>query len=261
MTVRPLHPQSARPSPIFLLIVAITVAGAVLAWLSTDEVGRPLAYLGVFTFVIAGWVVSLCLHEFAHAFVGWRFGDHDIPVRGYLTLNPFKYAHPLISIVLPVLIIAIGGIGLPGGAVWVRTSFMTKWQRTLVSLAGPATNLGFAIVLLLATRVLREPAHAVFWGAIAFLAFLQVTAFVLNMLPIPGLDGYGALEPHLSEQTQRTLAPAKQWGFIILLVLLFTPPLNGWFWDLVNWFIVASGMPDGLVGVGYRLTQFWSGWY
>ena len=117
MNVRPLHPQSSvRPSPIFLLIVALTAVGAVLAWLSADTNG-PMAYVGVFMFVVAGWVVTLCLHEFGHAFTAWRFGDHDVPVRGYLTLNPFKYSNPLLSIVLPVLIIAIGGIGLPGGAV------------------------------------------------------------------------------------------------------------------------------------------------
>mgnify|MGYP003693968373 CR=1 FL=1 len=54
---------------------------------------RPLAYVGVFTFVIAGFLVSLCLHEFAHAFTAWRFGDHDVEARGYLTLNPLKYSH------------------------------------------------------------------------------------------------------------------------------------------------------------------------
>ena len=52
----------------------------------------------MFTFVIAGWIVSLCLHEFGHAFTAWRFGDHDVAVRGYLTLNPFKYSNPLLSL-------------------------------------------------------------------------------------------------------------------------------------------------------------------
>ncbi len=66
----------------------------------------------------------------------------------------------------------------------------------------------------------------------AFLGFLQVTAFVLNLLPIPGLDGYGALEPHLSPETQRAVAPAKQWGFFILLVLLLAPRLNQWFFGV-----------------------------
>ena len=214
-----------RPSPIFLAIVALTAVGGVLAWLSADT-NRPLAYVGVFTFVIAGLLVSLCLHEFAHAFTAWRFGDHDVEVRGYLTLNPLKYSHPLLSLGLPRCSSRSGGIGLPGGAVYLRTSWMTKRQKDLVSLAGPATNLVFAIVLLVLTRLLREPDHAVFWAGMAFLGFLQVTAFVLNILPVPGLDGYSALEPHLSPQTQRALAPAKQWAFFILLLLLFTPQVN-----------------------------------
>ncbi|MDQ2637260.1 MAG: site-2 protease family protein [Actinomycetota bacterium] len=258
MTIRPLS-QSVRPSPIFLAIVALTTVGGALAWVAADAT-EPLAYVGVFVFVIAGWVVTLCLHEFAHAFTAWRFGDHDVPVRGYLTLNPFKYSNPLLSIGLPILIIAIGGIGLPGGAVWVRTSFMTKRQKTLVSLAGPATNLVFAILLLTLTASMRDPQRSVFWSAVAFLGFLQVTAFVLNMLPIPGLDGYGALEPHLSPETQRALQPAKQWGFFILLILLLTPGLNQWFWDVVLWFFDFSGVPRQLVGTGSALTRFWSAW-
>ena len=80
MSIRPLR-QSVRPSPIFLAIVAITVVGGVLAWISADVI-EPLAYAGVFIFVIAGFVVSLCLHEFLHAYTAWRFGDHDVEVRG-----------------------------------------------------------------------------------------------------------------------------------------------------------------------------------
>ena len=259
MTIRPLH-QSVRPSPIFLAIVAITALGGVLAWLSAAT-REPLAYVGVFTFVIAGFLVSLCLHEFAHAFTAWRFGDHDVAVRGYLTLNPLKYSHPLLSLGLPALAIALGGIGLPGGAVYVRTSWMTKRQKTLVSLAGPFTNLIFAVLLLLLTRVLSDQAHAIFWAGVAFLGFLQVTAFVLNMLPVPGLDGYSALEPHLSPQTQRALEPAKQWAFFILLVLLFTPTVNRWFFDTVLWFFDLSEVPRTLVGDGFELTRFWSAWF
>jgi Zn-dependent protease len=259
VSIRPLH-QSVRPSPIFLAIVALTVLGGVLAWLSAEAV-RPMAYAGVFIFVIAGFLVSLCLHEFAHAYTAWRFGDRDVEVRGYLTLNPLKYSHPLLSLGLPALFIALGGIGLPGGAVYVRTSWMTKRQKTLVSLAGPATNLGFAIVLLVVTRVFWEPEHVVFWGAMAFLAFLQVTAFVLNILPVPGLDGYSALEPHLSPQTQRTLQPAKQWGFLVLLLLLFTPQVNRWFFGVVYALFDTSGAPSDLIGVGFSLTRFWSSWF
>ncbi|MUL81968.1 MULTISPECIES: site-2 protease family protein [unclassified Mycolicibacterium] len=258
MNIRPLH-QSVRPSPVFLAVVALTVAGGVLAWLAGME-RTPLSYVGVFILVIAGWLVSLCLHEFGHAFTAWRFGDHDVAVRGYLTLNPFKYSHPLLSLGLPVLFIALGGIGLPGGAVYVRTSWMTARQKTLVSLAGPAANLVLAVLLLSITRIFFEPAHAVFWSGLAFLGFLQVTAVLLNLLPIPGLDGYGALEPHLSADTQRALEPAKQWGFFILMILLITPTLNRWFFSVVFWFVDLSGVSSNWVSIGSKLTRFWSAW-
>ena len=132
--------ESVRPSPIFLALLGLTAAGGALAWLAGAS-ARPLAYAGVFIFVIAGWLVSLCLHEFGHAVTAWRFGDHDAAVRGYLTLDPRRYSHPALSLVLPLVVVALGGIGLPGAAVYVRTWFMTPARRTMVSLAGPAANL------------------------------------------------------------------------------------------------------------------------
>lgn len=258
MTVRPLH-QSVRPSPVFLALVALTVVGGVLAWQAAQDI-RPMAYIGVFVFVIAGWLVSLCLHEFGHAYTAWRFGDHDAAVRGYLTLNPLKYSSPMLSLGLPLLFIALGGIGLPGGAVYVRTDFMTPRQRTQVSLAGPLANLVLAVLLLGATRLLFDPAHSVFWAGVAFLGFLQVTALVLNLLPVPGLDGYGALEPHLSAATRRRLEPVRQFGFVILLLVLLTPALNRWFFAVVFWFFGLAGVPAGLAGLGGELTRFWSAW-
>ncbi|MCK0175583.1 site-2 protease family protein [Mycolicibacterium sp. F2034L] len=258
MSIRPLR-RSVRPSPVFLAVVAITALGGVLAWVAADTV-RPLAYVGVFIFVIAGWLVSLSLHEFGHAYTAWRFGDRDVEMRGYLTLNPLKYSHPLLSLGLPVLFIALGGIGLPGGAVYLRTSWMTARQKTLVSLAGPAANLVLAVLLLGLTRALYDPSHSVFWSAVAFLGFLQVTALVLNLLPIPALDGYGALEPHLRPDTQRALQPVKQWGFFILLILLLAPALNQWFFGFVYWVFDLSGVPSAMVSIGGQLTRFWSAW-
>ncbi|MGZ4515501.1 MAG: site-2 protease family protein, partial [Mycobacterium sp.] len=163
----PARHESVRPSPIFLALVGLTAGGGVLAWLAGTSV-RPLAYVAVFTFVIAGWMVSLCLHEFGHAVTAWRFGDHDAAVRGYLTLDPRRYSHPALSLLLPIVIIALGGIGLPGAAVYVRTWFMTPKRRTLVSLAGPAANLVLAVLLLAATRLFYDPHHAVLWAGVAF---------------------------------------------------------------------------------------------
>jgi Zn-dependent protease len=256
VNIRPVR-QSVRPSLVFLAICAITALGGVLAWLAGAS-KTPLAYVGVFVFVIAGWLVSLCLHEFAHAYLAWRYGDHDVAVRGYLTLNPLRYSSPLLSLGLPLLFIALGGIGLPGGAVYVRTSWMTPRRRTLVALAGAIMNAALAVVLLVLTRLFANYDHWVFWSGMAFLGFLQVTAVVLNLLPIPGLDGYGALEPHLSYETQRALEPAKQFGFFILLIVLIAPPLNHAFFSIVYRFFDLFGVSPYFVALGSQLTRFWS---
>jgi Zn-dependent protease len=252
--------DSVRPSPIFLGLVGLTAVGGVLAWLAGSTV-RPLAYAGVFIFVIAGWLVSLCLHEFGHALTAWRFGDHDVAVRGYLTLDPRRYSNPGLSLLLPMVFIALGGIGLPGAAVYLRTWFMTPTRRTLVSLAGPAANLLLAILLLTLTRLFLDRDHWVLWAGVAFLGFLQIMAVVLNLLPIPGLDGYDALEPHLSPETQRAVAPAKQYGVFILLFLFLAPGVNQWLFTIVDWLFDLSGVDHRLAGLGNSLTRFWSRWF
>ena len=89
-----------RISPIFLAFVALAVLGGYLSW--DDARTGVIPRLGVFLLVIGGWVVSLCLHEFAHAYVAYRSGDHSVEAAGYLTLNPLRYAHPFLSIVLPI---------------------------------------------------------------------------------------------------------------------------------------------------------------
>jgi len=249
-----------RPSPLFLALIGLTAIGGALAWQAGASV-RPLAYAGVFTFVIAGWLVSLCLHEFGHAFTAWRFGDHDAAVRGYLTLDPRRYSHPALSLLLPMVFIVLGGIGVPGAAVYLRTWFMTPTRRTLVSLAGPAANLLLAVLLLVLTRLYFDPRHAVLWAGVAFLGFLELTALLLNLLPIPGLDGYDALEPHLSPETQRAVAPAKQFGVFILLFVILAPVVNQWFFGIVYWLFDLSGVPHWLAAAGNSLTRFWSRWF
>jgi Zn-dependent protease len=249
--------QSVRPSPIFLTIVAVTAFGGVLAWWDGAQLGA-LARAAVFIFVIAGWVVSLCLHEFGHAFTAWRFGDRGVAVRGYLDLDPRRYSNPWLSLGIPILITALGGIGLPGAAVYLRTSSMTPTQRTIVSLTGPSANLVLAVLLLGLTKLFFGAAHPVFWAAVAFLGFLQITALLLNLLPLPGLDGYNALEPHLSPETQRALDQFKPYGILFLVFLLFVPQVGQLFFGVVSWFFELSGVSSGLAGVGAHLTQFWN---
>ncbi|MFI9506789.1 site-2 protease family protein [Nocardia sp. NPDC052566] len=247
---------AVRPSPVFLVVVIAAIVGGALAWDADVESVR--AKVGVFVLVVFGWIVSLCLHEFAHAFIAWRAGDHEVELRGYLTLNPLKYSHPLLSIVLPMVFIALGGFGLPGGAVYVHShNFSPRIQR-LISGAGPAVNAVFAVLLLLIVKLFGSTyEHPAFWFGLSFLAFLQITATVLNLLPIPGLDGYGILEPSLSYQTRRSIDQYKPFGMLILFVLVFTPALYRPLFEMIYAIFELSGVPRIWSQYGGYLVRFW----
>jgi Zn-dependent protease len=243
-----------RPSAVFLAVVALWLTGAVMAFL---EYGSPV--VNVLLFVLAGWVVSLSLHEYAHALFAYRAGDHSVVGRGYLTLNPLKYTHPLLSIVLPLFFLLIGGIGLPGGAVWVNQGAVRSRRiASLISLVGPGANIVFLLVLAVPFLIgVDASTRPTFWAAVAFLAFLQLTAAVLNLLPVPGLDGGNALRPWLRGDAARIFDYAAPFGFLILIGILFVPELNVIFWGAVFTVSDALGVPSDLIRDGLGLVQFW----
>mgnify|MGYP007039447712 CR=1 FL=1 len=247
-------PRAAfRPSGIFLALVAICALSGVMAW---HQVTPRLA---VFLFVVSGWLVSLCLHEYAHAIVAYRAGDTDVAHRGYLTLNPLKYSNVLLSIILPLIVVVIGGIGLPGGAVWVdHAAIRGRLRKSLISLAGPATNLLFTIVLVIPFAFDPDVfMHLEFWSGVALLAFLQLTATVLNLLPVPGLDGGNALQPWLKPNTQRMYSVLAPYGFILLFVLLWEPTVNRYFFDVVYAVGDVLGLDRQLYALGFDVIRFW----
>jgi Zn-dependent protease len=268
MSVHPIGKRrgAVRPSPLFLAFVAVTAVGGAIAW-SQDTRGSRFGDFGVFLFVLGGWVVSVCFHEFAHAYAAYRAGDHSVEAAGYLTLNPFKYTHPVLSILLPLFFIISGGIGLPGGAVYLHPhAFRSKASRAAAAAAGPLTNLVFAVILLLLAKshgVQLSGAgwddHARFWSGVAFLGFLQATAAVLNLLPVPGLDGYAIIEPYLDPETRRVGEKVKPWGMLgVIVLLLYLDPLNNAFFDLVNWICRGTGAEEILWVVGREFFRFWA---
>ncbi len=251
--------RAVRPSPLFLAFVAVTAAGGWLAWQSGLHEHSRLGDVGVFLLVLGGWVVSVCLHEFAHAYAAFRAGDRSVEAAGYLTLNPFKYAHPLLSIALPLFFIVQGGIGLPGGAVYLhRHAFRSKASQSVAAFAGPATNAVFAVALLLLARGHLSDPHPRFWYGLAFLGFLQVTAAMLNLLPIPGLDGWAVIEPYLSPETVLGADRIKPWGMLGVIVLLQVQQLNTAFFDVVNRLYELSGAQVGMWQVGRLFFEFWT---
>jgi Zn-dependent protease len=252
--------QAARwrwrgPSPIFLGLV---VLAAITGWALWAGVAAP--GIMAFLFVAAAWVISLCLHEFAHALVAYRFGDVSVAHRGYLTLDPLRYTHVVFSIVLPLIFVLLGGIGLPGGAVFIdRRALRSKFANSAVSAAGPLTNALIAVILALALGAGAGgwATHTAFFGAVAFLLFLQVTATFLNILPVPGLDGFGIIEPYLPSRWLAGAARISPYAVLILFGLLWVPAINAAFFSVVLGALSALGVPTDLVATGYTLFRFW----
>ncbi|MGW3570398.1 site-2 protease family protein [Streptomyces sp. NPDC000941] len=248
--------RNRRISPVFLGLVAIMGVSGWAVW--TDFSASP--GFAVFLFVVSGWIVSLCLHEYAHARTALHGGDISIGAKGYLTLNPLKYTHVALSIVLPVIFVIMGGIGLPGGAVFIeRHRIRGRWKHSLISAAGPLTNVAFAIVLTAPFWLGVDGVPEVFRYALAFLAMLQVTAAILNFLPIPGLDGYGVIEPWLSYRVRRQVEPYAPFGLIAVFGVLWIPEVNTVFFDAIDAVMRALGISDWETYWGQQFFRFWKG--
>lgn len=252
---RTTHGGDHRVSPVFLAVAAVAAASGWGVW---THFAANTGF-AVFLFVASAWVVSLCLHEYAHARTAFHSGDLMVGAKGYLTLNPLKYTHAVLSILLPLLFVVMGGIGLPGGAVFIdRGRIRGRVRNSLISAAGPLANMVFAVLLMLPfTLGWTDGWPADFSAAFAFLAMLQVTAAVLNLLPVPGLDGYGIVEPWLSYGVRRQVEPYAQFGLIAVFGVLYIQSVNDTFFRAVfrvmGWFHV-----DGYAMVhGQYLFQFW----
>jgi Zn-dependent protease len=210
-----------------------------------------------FVLVLFLWVFSVCLHEFAHALAAYHGGDTSVREKGYLSMNPVKYLDPLTSVILPVLFLILGGLGLPGAAVYIeRHRLRSHHIESAVSLAGPAANLVLLVILglLLQTGI----GASAFAPALAFLGLLQASAVVLNLLPLPGLDGYGALSPYLPPNVRANMDRFALHGILLLVALMFlVPPFARLFWSVVWLLAHAFGIPIELALAGYQEFRFW----
>lgn len=207
-----------------------------------------------------GWLFSLTLHEFSHGLVAYYGGDRAIKERGYLTWNPLRYADPFLSFILPMIFLFMGGIGLPGGRTLINRAALrdARWDSA-VSLAGPASNFLVCILLAILFRVGAIPPGLVLTNALAFLALVEVGSVILNLLPIPPLDGYGMLRPFLSYNAQRTGDEIGRYGIFLLFFLLWQArPLAQYFWFATYWLSAWLGIPLDAADQGFEAMRRWS---
>lgn len=271
LQIRPQAPPAVEPgeklslfqiltniSLTFWGLVAATILLGVAAYQNRLESG-----IAVFSFVTLGWVVSLSLHEFGHAIIAYYGGDYTVKHKGYLSLNPLRYTHGFLSIVLPLFYLALGGIGLPGGAVYINHgNIPSRRVRSLVAAGGPLMTGLFSIFLAvpfvfgLAHETLFQ--HREFWAAWSVLTFIQITSLLFNLLPIPGLDGFGILLPFLPQGLVRRIGSFGSLTLVLIFLLFFQDTsVSRGFWVLVRSLVDLVNIDFELIISGLDLYQFW----
>ncbi len=181
-----------------------------------------------FLYTLPALLLSLSIHEFAHAYVAYKLGDKSQKTLGRLTLDPLKHIDPI-----GFLCIALIGFGWGKPVLIDDRNFKNRAKGTmLVSLAGPASNLILAILFTIILKIL------IVTGAISIVATSSVASIlfnmfiltiqfnvvfaVFNMLPIPPFDGSKVLHYFLPYKYKNIMYTLQKYSFVILLVLVLT---------------------------------------
>ena len=206
-------------------------------------------------FVIAFLVISLGLHEAAHAWVALKCGDPTARDLGRITVNPIVHIDPVMTILLPIMLyIGTNGQFIFGGAKPVPVAYhrLRKPLRDmmLVALAGPITNILLAIVFLLAWKAAVYSGYRDS-GQLLPLVLIQSMQFnvllaVFNMIPIPPLDGSRVMRWLLPESLRQPFDGLERFGMLIIIALLYVVPgfrgfLSGGMGTVINLIDTLTG--------------------
>jgi Zn-dependent protease len=211
-----------------------------------------------FLLVLFLWIFSVCMHEYGHAIVAYRGGDRSVKDKGYLSLNPMRYLDPMTSVILPTVLLVMGGLGLPGGAVYIDTQALkSKAWESAVAVAGVTMNLFLLIVTAVFIKLFSLEG-SMLGAALSFFALLQASSIVLNLLPLPGFDGYAALDPHLPNHIREIAHQfAPYTFFVFLLVIFMVPGVSQAIWVVSFGIASLTGIDLSEAIAGLQSFRFW----
>jgi len=247
-------------SPVFIGIVGATAVAGALLWMNLLPRYVPLLTV---LFVVGGWITSLCIHEFGHAFVAYLGGDRSVAGAGYLTLNPLRYANVTMSLVLPIVFLLLGGIALPGGAVYINHSALrSRAWSSAVSIGGPVGTLLCGLLIAGVFSIAPQQSwinqgNINFFAALALLGFFMALAVLLNLLPVPGLDGFGIIRPWLPHSLQFAAARYSLLAIYGVFALLwFVAPVRSAFFNAVLQLTTLANIDASLIVFGQLNMRF-----
>ncbi|MDP2811269.1 MAG: site-2 protease family protein [Rhodocyclaceae bacterium] len=196
-------------------------------------------------------VFAITLHEAAHGYVARHFGDPTAWQAGRITLNPLKHVDMMGTIVVPMLILIASKIAGSSGILfgWAKPVPVNfgrlrnpKKDMLWVAAAGPGANLvmalGWALLLKLAVSM-PDTSYSLPLAEMARAGVnVNTVLMLLNLLPLPPLDGGRIAVSLLPHRAAWQFAKLEPYGFVILLVLLFTGLLDFWLIPLMRIFLM-----------------------
>lgn len=211
-------------------------------------------------------IFAITLHEAAHGWVASKCGDKTALMLGRVTLNPIKHIDLVGTLILPIVLLALGGFifgwAKPVPVAWQNLRHPRR-DMALVALAGPAANLGMAFLWALIAKgvVLYLTVDSPLWiastgqfleAAASFGILINCVLLVLNLLPIPPLDGSRVISSLLPPRAAHGYERLEPFGIWILLGLLMLGILSYVLWPpiqlLMHWILDLFGLPAILGG-------------
>ena len=215
---------------------------------ATPPLNRPgmseLPLWGKIVFAAVPIIFGITVHEVAHGWVASRLGDQTARSRGRLTLNPLRHIDPVGTVLIPMLVLLFSnfhfvfGWAKPVPVNW-RNLNRPRRDMALVAAAGPVANLLMLVLWAVLFRFILVSGEQ---GSLSLLLaymcqvgiLINIVLMVLNLLPLPPLDGSRVVTSLLPPRLAWHYAQLERWGLLILVALMFTgilgklllPPVN-----------------------------------